>query len=378
MRTDCQIEFCSDFDLEEAAREWKALEAIACPSFFLSWTWISTWLESLSSPPVLVRAMRPGQVMAMGFLALTDAWRHLIVRSRQLHLHQSGDPDLDRIATEFNGLLVRPGLEEEIVPTILGRLRLFGPAWDECVLPGVPEQFATFARSAGYRVVEDHRAPDFFIDLRALARGGHDLAGGLSRNGRSQLRRALKLAAADGPLALDAAATVEDGLRYFEALKALDRRQAQGAFASPARDLFHRRLIARGLPLGQVELLRARAGEKTIGYLYQFLYRGRVLAYQSSYARPADNRHRPGLVLHHLAVERAKLDGQCVYDFLAGEARYKRALGGTGPVLVWLRLQRPKPLFALEGAARQLKGALNAMMPQVCVPRRDRQRQRPA
>jgi len=368
MRTDYQIEFRMDYDLEKVARDWQALERSACASFFLSWTWMSTWLESLAAPPILACVSSAGRIVAMGFVARADARRHLVVTSRQIHLHQSGNPDLDRITTEFNGLLVQAGHEDTVVPLFLRSLGSLAPAWDECVLPGVPEGFAAFGMHAGYRVVEDHRAADFFIDLRDM--GPQDLTARLSHNGRSQLRRALKLAAADGPLALDAAVTPSEGLDYFEKLKSLDRRRENGAFAGPAREAFHRRLIAKGMPSGQVELLRARAGAKVIGYLYQFVHLGRVLAYQASYAAPADNRHRPGLVMHYLAIERAKRSDRSVYDFLAGESRYKRALGQPGPVLLWLRLQQPRSRFALEGAARQIKSAINAMMPQACAPRR--------
>jgi CelD/BcsL family acetyltransferase involved in cellulose biosynthesis len=105
-------------------------------------------------------------------------------------------------------------------------------------------------------------------------------------------------------------------------------------------------------------LLRAEAGNTVLGYLYLFCYRGRVSAYQAAYPSPPDNRHRPGLVMHQLAIKRALEQGQAIYDFLAGEARYKRSLGRAAEALVWLRLQKPGIALALERGARGLRNII--------------------
>ena len=62
--------------------------------------------------------------------------------------------------------------------------------------------------------------------------------------------------------------------------------------------------------------------------------------------------------MHHLAIERARKKGFAVYDFLAGEARYKQSLGTELQTLVWCRAQKAKTIFMLERAARRLKRAL--------------------
>jgi CelD/BcsL family acetyltransferase involved in cellulose biosynthesis len=144
---------------------------------------------------------------------------------------------------------------------------------------------------------------------------------------------------------------------------------------------FHQRLIAKGHARGVVELLQVRAGSRSLGYLYQFCYRGRVLAYQSAYPSCDDNRRRLGLVMHCLAVERAGALGHSLYDFLAGEARYKRSLGREEQKLMWLRLQRPRLLFGLERGARRVKAAMRpwfATAPAASAPGRDWKDRRPA
>jgi CelD/BcsL family acetyltransferase involved in cellulose biosynthesis len=354
-----QIDLLFTYDLNLLAGEWQVLESQARASFFLSWTWISTWLESVCEAPLLVRVRAGQDIVALGFLARTTVSRYLFVRSRQIHLHQTGDGDLDRIATEFNGFLVRQGCEEDAIPQILGQLRTL--VWDECILPGVPARYRRFADAAGYPCVADRSSYNFIVDLDRLRRQKADVGDAMSRNSRAQLRRALRLARAEGALSIDPAADMEQALSYFAALKQLDRwarRGQSGAFATPAREQFHRRLIARGWGRGEVELLHVRAGLRTIGFLYQFSYCGRILAYQAGYIPENDNRRRFGIVMHYLAIERAKARGAQTYDFLAGHARYKKSLGSEDEQLVWIRLQRPKTAFVIERFLRRVRDAL--------------------
>lgn len=350
----CQVELTDRYDPAEVAKAWRSLEDEARAGFFLSWTWICSWLESLPAPPLLARAWKDEKLAAMGFFSRCATHRLLLPR-RQLHLHQSGDPELDRITIEFNGLLARPEDEGCVVPAVLAHLRAGG--WDECILPGVPASWLPLAAEGGYPAIVERRNRDFVVDLTRLRLAGVDLLDEISSNSRAQIRRAVRLAAENGPLRLLAAEDPDQALSHFGALAEFDRqrRGAAGAFASPARQAFHRRLITRGFPRGEIELLHAQAGSETLGYLYLFRYRGRVSVYQAGFAPPRDNRHRPGLVMHYLAIRRALEQGDAVYDFLAGEARYKRSLGREADALIWLRLQKPGMASALERGARNLK-----------------------
>jgi len=337
--------------------EWRDLEGRADGGFFLSWSWIGTWAEQTTAPLLLVRAKGGGRTVALGLLAATRVRRHGFIASRQIHLHASGDPDLDRIAVEYNGFLVERGAETGMAAFLLAALKQ-RTDWDECVLPGVAGNYVQAVERAGLAPAIDHQSASYGVSFAGL--GGAPHMDSLSANSRTQLRRALRLCEADGVLSLHPADDLEEALRYFSRLKAMDRWQekgVQGAFATQAREDFHQRLIARAWPRGELELLEARAGAKVIGYLYHFLYRGRVLSYQIAYQPAPDNRHRPGLVMHHLAIERARKKGFTVYDFLAGEARYKKSLGAELQTLIWCRAQKSRPLFALERAARRLKQA---------------------
>jgi CelD/BcsL family acetyltransferase involved in cellulose biosynthesis len=111
-----------------------------------------------------------------------------------------------------------------------------------------------------------------------------------------------------------------------------------------------------------VQLLRTRAGDgKIVGHLYNFVYRGRVYCYQSGFARFADNRMKPGLVSHHLAIVMSRAGGLRYYDFLAGDSRYKRSLSNRVGEMVWIVMQRPALRFTIEHRLRGAKQRLDAV-----------------
>ena len=63
----------------------------------------------------------------------------------------------------------------------------------------------------------------------------------------------------------------------------------------------------------------AARGDRVAGYLYNFVHRGWVAAYQSGFDFGDDaDRLRPGLVSHALAIEHYRRAGVRVYDFLGG------------------------------------------------------------
>ena len=120
---------------------------------------------------------------------------------------------------------------------------------------------------------------------------------------------------------------------------------------------FHAELITRAMPRGEVELLRICAGGAVVGYLYNFLWRGWSLAYQSGFAYPDGDSHRkPGLTCHHLAINRHFARDGLGYDLLAGEGRYKSSLANTSSVLSWLETGPVWRWSALAARVRSMAG----------------------
>ena len=339
--------------------DWQDLSARADHSFFQSWGWIATWLAALpgDAAPLCLRACAAGRTVALGILVPHAVRRHGFVRARGLALHETGRPALDQLTIEHNGLLLDRGCAAEAAAACVGFLADRGcpVRWDELTFAGVPAPWRAWLAAADLPIAVRQESPAPFVDLQAL--GGGDPLEALSANTRQQVRRSRRLY---GDLRLECAGDLASAWPVWEELTALHQASWQargrpGAFANPVFTAFHKRLIAQRLPHGEIQLLRLVGARGTVGCLYNFVYRGRVYAYQSGFAAAPDNRFKPGLVTHAAAIAWNRAQGLQVYDFLAGDARYKRSLATGATELYWLALQRPTPTLRLERALSRLK-----------------------
>jgi CelD/BcsL family acetyltransferase involved in cellulose biosynthesis len=274
-------------------------------------------------------------------------------------LHETGLPEWDAVMIEHNNFLVERQAPGGLVARMLRALQAADPSWDEIVFGGVSAGLLTEIEAAGLKVVTDRVSPDFGVALTGPA----SWEDGLSPNLRAQLRQSRAFAERIGPLALKAAAGPAQALEFFDKMAVLHTaywrgRGKPGAFAKPSSRAFHRELIASQAGPGGVELLELSAGSEVLGYLYNFHYGDRAYSYQSGFSYGEDNRHRPGLLAHILAIQRAQERGMRVYDFLAGEAPYKARLGQCLGQIIWCRGQRNRPLLKCERAARALYRSL--------------------
>jgi CelD/BcsL family acetyltransferase involved in cellulose biosynthesis len=342
---------------------WCGLEATSQPAYFLAWPWVETWLDTLppSLPIALHVVRRAGAPVAAFFLGERTAWRHRVLKSRALHWNQTGHEDYDEICIEYNGM-VHDGSPPPF-PEILAQLP---GGWDEIYLAALDAD-GPIARPLIDRPVplwtRVDRLPCPIVELGKVREAG-DYLKILGGSTRSQIRRSQKLYAARGKLVVEIAASPAQATAIFDELVELHRqawsdRGSSGAFV-PFVHTFHRRLIERRLAAGEVQLVRVRAGDTTVGCLYNFVWQGNVLFYQSGLAYESNSKLKPGLVCHALAIEHAARAGHRSYDFLAGQSRYKQSLSTGARELVWIRLQQPRLRFALENAARSARDYVRA------------------
>ncbi|MGC8468622.1 MAG: GNAT family N-acetyltransferase, partial [Acetobacteraceae bacterium] len=84
--------------------------------------------------------------------------------------------------------------------------------------------------------------------------------------------------------------------------------------------------------------------------------------YQSGFDYAGAGGHeKPGLVCHHLAVERYRREGYEVYDFLGGLDRTKSSLGEEAAALVWLEGAPRASLRGMSLGGRRLFSGLRAV-----------------
>jgi len=349
-------------DLSELEAQWQSLESESAPSFFTSWRWIGPWLRRLEPyrRPHLLRATSNRGVVGMGFFVPKRSFRLKLLPSRCLHLHATGDARHDDICVEHNGLLVRqPGAAQ--IEAAMFSFLCSQHGWDQIHFPRLSVVPSLQHLPVGDMVIRQESDVAYFVDLAGLRQNGGNYLGQRSQNTRWQIRRCNKEYAALGALTLTAATDTQQAMQFFDRLKKYHQRSwaargEPGAFANTLFEDYHAQLIGRGFPCGEVQLLRIHAGEHDIGYLYNFVYRGRVLCYQSgfNYDLIQKNNH-PGLAAHALAIQYYAESGLDIYDFLAGDARYKQQLASNSYSMTSVSIHRNSISLRLEGEWRRFK-----------------------
>ncbi|HEX4159690.1 MAG TPA: GNAT family N-acetyltransferase [Rhizomicrobium sp.] len=340
---------------------WRKLEAGSGASFFVSWTWIGTWLRCLPETirPQLLIATRNGDAIAAAVLVARRERRRGVLNVRQLHFNSTGDPRLDCIMIEHNGFVARAEENQDIWAAFLRWFAKHAEA-DELVVPGMVEGTMGGMGGDASLLHRSVRMPGFACDL---AQGGREaLLARLSANARQQLRRSLRDCETLGPLRIETAPDTAAALAWLAELKVLHiaswtRRGHPHAFRRAFFEIFHRALIEAGTTNGRVRLRRVSAGISVLGYLYDFRDGERVYAYQSGFGGQ-HTRLRPGYVCHMLAMEQDAREGARSNDFLGGDNRLKRSLGNHIYTLGRHRFGHRTAGLQLEAAAIHLVSGL--------------------
>ena len=347
--------------LDDLERQWRGFDASGPHSFFVTWSWIGTWLRTVSGagPLMLLAARCGGEIAGMAILSPRAASIRGIVPTRQAWLNSTGEPQWDCITIEHNGFASNGNRGDALNEALVTWFAHEAVPFDEFIIPGIAEWPSAESRL----IVKDRVETGYRTPLaQIMASGGFETL--LSRNARQQLRRSLRAYERESALTIERASDVPTAQEYFSQLKALhirswQRRGRPHAFTSAFFETFHRALIAEGCASGAVDLLRITAGARAIGYLYNFRRNGIVSAYQSGF-EDEDSALRPGYVCHALAVEYYARAGMSVYDFLAGTNRLKQSFGTERYALCWRRLRKPTLGFraerAAEAAVRAFKG----------------------
>lgn len=360
--------------LSELQARWHELENRADASFFQSWDWISCWIEEAQIAPRVLVGRSAKAIVALGLLQPFRP-RHLsLKRTDALLLHHLGEKEKDALTIVYNGLLIDRDVSLQTVQNAIDFLFIrksdaafhkSNNSLDELYLRGVPQQYEQYAHAPGTRQVVLSRQRSWKVDLDKIRASNRGYLEYLSANTRYQIRRALRLYKGRGEMVAKRAGNVDEALAYYDALKEVSkeywaRRGRTSSFAYPFFERFHRRLIHDCVPRGTVELMRVTAGSQLIGYLYNFIHKGWIYAYQCAFVFEDDPKYKPGLVAHALCIEQHLREGARIYDFLAGYGRYKTNLGIPGLDMLDIVLQRPKVSLTVENFLRRAKRKLGS------------------
>lgn len=344
-----------NFDV--VANIWRALSLKQRHSYFVSWGWISTWIKSLPTDTdvQLITGFAENEPVIAFFIGRNKRNSHRFIPTKTISLNSTANRYYDEITIEYNSMLFDPSvpINKELLFDFLRSI-----TWDEFRLSGVSADFVS-----GFNLIDNtNRAPyvmvdevvnSFFVDLEKIRGAGMDYLRLLSANKRSQIRRSIKQYESEGKIQIREAESAEEALAMLDNLAVLHQREwggrgKPGAFSNNYFCQFHKNLIQNRYRENEIQFLHVFNNKGTIGYLYNFIYAGNVLYYQSGFKYSDNNTYRPGLVSHYFAIMHNAKKGLATYDFLAGNSTYKNSLSTNFASMYWVRFIKNRWRFYFE------------------------------
>lgn len=349
-------------ELSRLEGQWSGLEAVARPSFFLSWGWIGTWLRWMpdSMAPELLLATRNSETVGLAILVKSKQSRKgLVSASRTLSVNETGDLDYDLLTIEYNGMLIDPRYAVETAKSCLAYLDKQEQDWDEIIVRAAdsrnPLIDPVLFDQGKLRLKTIRELPSWFVDLGEIRATGKPYLESLSSNTRYQIRRAIRECEKVGDIDFTCAQTTQEALEYLSGLIELHQaywtgKGQSGCFSNSLFLEFHQQLVRSRFDLGEIQLVRLKLGTHALGYLYSLVSDGQVNFYQCGFNYQLGSKLKPGLVAHYKTIEYNLANDYSIYNFLASDDRYKRSLSSGKHELLWGSIQKRRLKFRLENA----------------------------
>ncbi len=336
---------------------WRDLESRSDATLFTSWSWIGAWLHTLpgSCSPRLLVARAAGHIVGLGVVVPSRNYILKWIPSKCWKLNRSGMRELDNLMIEYNGILADRAMARAVRHRAIDFL--LAESGRPCVDLGLADAEHAEIASTTNSWVRSRMVTKrtYVVDLDKVRHAPASYLSLLGPNTRSNVRRSMKAYASLGTLSVTEAPDLETAFAFLEELHALhaeawQRRAMRTNFnLSGATRHFHTRLLSSSFSRGEIQLLRFAAGPVVIGYLYNFRYRDRVLYYQAGFKYGViEKNERPGLVCHALAVEHNARQPYRLYDFLAGDQRYKASLATDSHSQAVCVVRRRGPMSLLD------------------------------
>jgi CelD/BcsL family acetyltransferase involved in cellulose biosynthesis len=358
-----QVEPFNKNKINSLAKQWLALEQKANNSIFTSWAWISTWLAYINYHTDIVRITFNNQTIGLGFLNTYCNTRNGITIN-QLWLNRTGDNNIDQIWNEYNDLLCEAGVEYAVRAALIDYFDQNQHHIDELIIGASTENICETPHAS--RIIQ-HTSwqTHSYLTLLTGKTNLNDMLAQLSRNTRYQINRTIKLLGGIDNIKLTPAETKQQALQFFKEAGELHKTRwinKNSGFNNPAFVNFHQQLIEQQFESGLIELLKISTPHETLGYLYNFIYNETAYFYLSGLHYHNDNRLKPGLLSHALAITHYAQKGLKYYDFMGGEGRYKNSFADQKGSMVISNFRRKTLPFRLSQLIRQAKHSTKKLL----------------
>jgi CelD/BcsL family acetyltransferase involved in cellulose biosynthesis len=349
------IEIFDRFDVTTSEPIWKYLEELAKPTFFLSWQWISTWIQTYNPDICVVLACFNQRPVAIGIFSKSTETRRLLIHSNQLRLNQTGNARQDQICIEYNDLLCDPLHKKAATIACLETLMLRISPWDEVVIANMPLASAQHIHHYFKSSRTDYLINCFSINLTNIK--SNTVLDSLSKNSRYQIRRSIRLfEELYGSIRLETAKSSEEAIEWFHTAGGYHReRWDDSGYDNPDFISFHENLIRCHKNEKVIRVLKITSGKMPLAYMYYFLYNKSVHFYLQGIQYFDNGKLKPGLVAHVFAIDYFLEQGFDQYDFMGGDSQYKMQLCDATEQLQTVIVHKGSIPIRLENTARHFK-----------------------
>ncbi len=352
--------------------KWLEVEIEATPSFFLSWKWIGPWLKQVNSSEklILVQASHQNKIVGLGVFVEKKIIRYSLLKSTQWFLHRSGVNSYDQIWIENNNFLTTDKNKDLIIQNIWHTLLLQHNNVDEFIVAichNKPKQLK-LPDALMYKASVEYTENGYYLSLENIFTLD-DYLSSLSKNTRKQIKRSFKLLSQLGEYEFYVA---QDPVQQTKILKEcnkwhIDKWQqtdTPSGFVNPSFINFHYNLMNEAHVTSKTVVARLKINEEIAGCLYCFIDDNCAYFYLSSFKPIEDNGIKLGLSLHTLFIQwlienRPEIQK---YDFLAGEARYKKSLSSHQDNHCYVVVQKDLLKFKLEKLLKGVKSRIQSKL----------------
>lgn len=350
------IHITQQYDYQKLKQDWKRIEGNIEIPFFLTWDWVSCWIETYSPELIFVTASMDNIPVCIGLFTQSDTMRHRFIRSRQIRLHQTGNCHKDQIWVEYNDFICEESYRVEAVDACLSILNS-ELIFDEIILSMMPQERGDQIIDKTPNAFIVLQVPSFSVDLENIRAKKTSYLESLSANTRYQIRRSMRLYEKKyGNLQIKFAENKKQALAYFhKAAPYHVQRWYDSGYKNDQFINFHENLIKRTYDQNCILLIEVMAGNETIAVMYYQVSGGTIYFYLHGLKYEEDPKMKPGLVSHYLATEYLKDTNFKYYDFMGGYSQYKAQLARKTNNLVTVVIQKPKIRFKFENMAREIK-----------------------
>jgi len=349
------------FTLAETREKWCSLySSLNNSNVFLDWFWIGPWLKQVSHlTPTKIEIYVDTKLVAMGFICFHTR-RIAGLPIRQGYLNRTGKEEFDQIWIEFNDLLVSEENAAGATQALLG--------W--CHSQRVDEWIIALTEHTNTWIEYPHFAHSidtvegYSVNLQPGFSHIDNYLRSISSNARSKIRRAHRyISETYGEVVINVQnEKIEE--QDLANLMVLHKRRwshtlSGSGFTNPHFVSFHKTLLTQPSAHSRVEILCFKAGNKLLGYLYNFITEKKVSFYLSAIDYFDDNnRFQPGLVMHSMAICHYAQKEMLTYDFMGGDNQYKRSLATEKYQLSFIKLHTISFKYYLLQTLRKLKSVL--------------------